>query len=614
MKYDNIKLNSLKYTKLSNEKKLELIREKIKKIFNEKNEKHQITIVYKGKRKKINKKNLGLLRDLADRERSLEKKLKDKQIQEKLKRREEEIKRKKEEIKKIKKERNEFLELPGIFPGFVPAEASIRDFPKKPSKRINVIKCYIEKELYSSEKTNEELLGDIIDRYSYVISALRLSKNNSDLLETKEYLKKEYDRVIATIPKKREVFENMLKDVMNRLSKPIYPLELKDSEVLQYIIDEELSDLFYLIMSPENKVKKLKEKIGYFEDLIKENGSTSELENAVAYLNNYIAIEKKNIMSVEPENNPIVVYPIFPDTDKEVSIKEIFNDLLEIDSYESRTLEEKEELLKTYKKQLTDYISENGSSAETDEAMDYLNDLSEKLYVEIISQNVQRQLDDEDEEEKKDKKGIFALLAGLPLIKKLKSSHIEKIWSEKHRQMKRRFAAAACASIIAFTGFVGIKNASQNNSDDLNTQTNITEVNNDKDNKKTEEDNKKNDEEVIKEEPKVENSISFDDVVTIKENSPIYTNSYDATYNTNEYDPLYDGSYEREVEAVSYEIDGKVYTIFETEENAKEKVDMLIKSGANLSAVLVTRTDLVNGVTHEGYYDSDNVNVKVRMR
>ena len=68
------------------------------------------------------------------------------------------------------------------------------------------------------------------------------------------------------------------------------------------------------------------------------------------------------------------------------------------------------------------------------------------------------------------------------------------------------------------------------------------------------------------------------------------------------------------MEAVSYELDGKVYTVFKTEDNAKEKVDMLIQSGAKLSSVLVTRTDLVNGVTHEGYYDSDNVKVRVRYK
>ena len=92
----------------------------------------------------------------------------------------------------------------------------------------------------------------------------------------------------------------------------------------------------------------------------------------------------------------------------------------------------------------------------------------------------------------------------------------------------------------------------------------------------------------------------------------MYTKSYDASYENNPCNPLYDGSYERSVEALSYELNGKIYTIYSNEDNAKEKVDMLVNSGAKLSAVLLTRNDLVNGNTHEGYYNVDNVRVRVR--
>ena len=57
----------------------------------------------------------------------------------------------------------------------------------------------------------------------------------------------------------------------------------------------------------------------------------------------------------------------------------------------------------------------------------------------------------------------------IEISKRSKKDNIEKVWSKKHREVKRRMAAALCAGIIAITGFVGIKNAAQNNKDNLTT-------------------------------------------------------------------------------------------------------------------------------------------------
>ena len=64
--------------------------------------------------------------------------------------------------------------------------------------------------------------------------------------------------------------------------------------------------------------------------------------------------------------------------------------------------------------------------------------------------------------------------------------------------------------------------------------------------------------------------------VNIKDNSYIYTNSYDATDSTNKCTPYYNGSYDREVMGVTYELDGNLYTIYRDDMNASEKVNELI--------------------------------------
>ena len=95
--------------------------------------------------------------------------------------------------------------------------------------------------------------------------------------------------------------------------------------------------------------------------------------------------------------------------------------------------------------------------------------------------------------------------------------------------------------------------------------------------------------------------------VNIKDNSYIYTNSYDATDSTNKCTPYYNGSYDREVMGVTYELDGNLYTIYRDDMNASEKVNELISKGAKQTAVLVVRSDLVNTGDYEGYYNIDSI-------
>lgn len=105
-------------------------------------------------------------------------------------------------------------------------------------------------------------------------------------------------------------------------------------------------------------------------------------------------------------------------------------------------------------------------------------------------------------------------------------------------------------------------------------------------------------------------TISFEDRVTINDNSYIYSSSYDAAGEKNYMIPLYDGSYERVVMGVVYNLDGNIYTIYSSDSHAYEKANELISKGAKEEAVLVTRSDLIYTGQYEGYYDIDDVNVK----
>lgn len=121
---------------------------------------------------------------------------------------------------------------------------------------------------------------------------------------------------------------------------------------------------------------------------------------------------------------------------------------------------------------------------------------------------------------------------------------------------------------------------------------------------------------IIIDEPTTEKSINIvtenkeynlGESVNIKDNSYIYTNSYDATDGTNKCTPYYNGTYNREVMGVTYELDGNLYTVYRDDMNASEKVNELISKGAKQTAVLVVRSDLVNADDYEGYYNINSI-------
>lgn len=181
---------------------------------------------------------------------------------------------------------------------------------------------------------------------------------------------------------------------------------------------------------------------------------------------------------------------------------------------------------------------------------------------------------------------------------------------------KNKVKTAICAWIVAATAvvcsFLPKSQSKKHKPDDIVKPTSVVET--------IEPSTKKDD--IIIDEPVIEEptevvtenkEYNLGESVNIKDNSYIYTNSYDATDSTNKCTPYYNGSYDREVMGVTYELDGNLYTIYRDDMNASEKVNELISKGAKQTAVLVVRSDLVNTGDYEGYYNIDSIK-RVRTR
>lgn len=181
---------------------------------------------------------------------------------------------------------------------------------------------------------------------------------------------------------------------------------------------------------------------------------------------------------------------------------------------------------------------------------------------------------------------------------------------------KNKVKTAICAWIVAAAAvvcsFLPKSQSKKHKPDDIVEPTSVVET--------IEPSTKKDD--IIIDEPVIEEptevvtenkEYNLGESVNIKDNSYIYTNSYDATDSTNKCTPYYNGSYDREVMGVTYELDGNLYTIYRDDMNASEKVNELISKGAKQTAVLVVRSDLVNTGDYEGYYNVDSIKrVKTR--
>lgn len=374
------------------------------------------------------------------------------------------------------------------------------------------------------------------------------------------------------------------------------------------ILNEKADKHQFTVVYKGKRIKINKDKQGSLRDLASRERSLEKRINDKKRQE-----ESKKIELELSEKNEVEVTK--EDNNKKNALIDNYREIaLDTDYYKNLSVEDKIKEINREKKSHSNLINEKlyPNDEESKEYIDFLDDLLVKLNAEAISNRVSDQDDivDSTNEEKKSK-GILALLMGLPLVSRIKNRKSKKdsIWRRKFNKKKKRIGAAICAGIIAVTGIIGLKscNNTNNKNSDNNINTSVTDI----------DDSNKNDiPEIISQdidtEDIIDDTISLNDTVTIDNGSPIYTNSYDASYNTNGYNALYDGSYDRIIEAVSYELNGVVYTVYRNEDNSYEKVDELIKKGATLTSVLVTRVDLANDITHEGYYNVSNVRVRSR--
>lgn len=225
-----------------------------------------------------------------------------------------------------------------------------------------------------------------------------------------------------------------------------------------------------------------------------------------------------------------------------------------------------------------------------------------------------------------------SIISGLNKIKSL-CKKTNKSLSKKNKEHKitltsikkhsKRIKAGICALLIAVSGYAAmsrLNKESSNLSDKKNEYPSINEPNDyspiNVDYTKKE-DNLVETEEVVEEQisddvNKEDNFLSFDDTVTVNDNSYIYTNAYDASRTSNFYNPYYGGNYERDIQGIVYELDGNIYVIYKSDVNAIYKQKELILNGANVTAVLVTRSDLLYTQQYEGYYNVNSVKVKTK--
>lgn len=490
-------------------------------------------------------------------------------------------------------------------------------------------------------------------------------------INSEEYKKLSDRQKLKTIKKKiEEVLNNNQKNtVVTYKGKKEY-INKKDYGYFKNLVEREsalekkvkplytvlLSSNEYKKMSKEEKIEVLESKIDHILNTNKKasninemlieatyKGQTkyirlsqakeiNELKEAIKALksnydnSNYYIIDSKG-----EENNTIKNNKTKNNKKKLVATTLIASTISIVSKYKNKI---KDITIKTYqktKKKIKDITLKDNTKKAINKGRNFIVDKNKKIINSYKKINL-----------KKYAKRIFSLAAftsiGVWITKRFKNLKVKglnllnktKSYFKKENRItnnyKRRLSALACAFLI-FTSLVLIKNNNKNskNNNDSIKETTSQSVSNDNiisnDNNETNE-TIKNDSIIntdtitnITETPSQNDekeSISFDDIVTISEGSEIYTNSYDASYETNGLEAYFDNDYERNIEAVVYQLDNNIYIVYESDSNAIEKQKELENSGAVLTAVLVTRTDLSDGNSYEGYYSANHVRVKTR--
>lgn len=629
-----INIYSEEYQSLSNESKLKIVKKMLNELFSSKSRK-TITVVHKGKKKQIAKDKAGLYKNLCEREKKLEKvartfpddlgsENKEPNTEEKIKQAIKAVEEKIQNILNMYKDAKYTEENPLVLARYrdkyVIVPISVRSTINKLNDMLVKLEKYLEV-IHEKEKTYETEVkkNDVAKtnvEYSYMTEDENPYETGYSIFTTvKEPVRKENNTVLP--PE-----SNMPKTNVDS-SKTKEENDIKSGEKISKKVGKTVQKIIR-----KNKIKQnIKEKTSkiasklkgitilsfftFIENTLKKTYNFSK-DKLINFKNKIIKIKKEHIgnPSSKKNNNANVV-------NKKVTknISKVVRNIIEKKKTNSNS---------------TTKVNDNDSS----------NNLGSKAiltFFTFIEKGVKK---------------IYYF--GKEQVTKIKikyneiknRKHINKqkennVTTNENRKKKQRFAAAFCATLLAVTLIPSCRNnrkidkdsnnstkptTSQGNTIDettpitdptigkeettdptINSNTGKEEITDPTTPGKVEDDEKiENNEEKVEE----SSTLSFDDFVTINDNSFIYRNCYDATNNTNALNPYYDGEYERDVQGIVYQLDGKIYIIYETDINAVEKQKSLEEAGATMTAVLVTRSDMTNTGEYEGYYNIDSVKVK----
>lgn len=589
MNLNNIDVNSNKYGLLSKKEKLEVVKLKMKTIFDS-DDSNKVYEYYNGKKVAVPKKMAGIFRDLCERERALEKYLKvtktvekptvevevmnknvtDKSINEM------NVEELDEKIKYIK---GKLYKLANLYKedGFKNAKTVVINYDVNTSFTLPYVKLGEYKTLYKYLKT--------LERRKRELESITLDESNSTSIgdsnkNTKLVREMSYEELNTAI-KKADVG---LRDFFNLYKKEKYSNEQIDEVEFRgekHFIPHSRYDDYELICNYYNSLYEAKSK--YEKNSKNYVGYSLCGDNSDAYVNTYTQFISNGTSSNTTDN---IIYP-------NLTMNSTFTeDLVNNNVITGKSNKKKKGSIKEKIKKGINSLILIGTVRKIKEKVT-------KTYKSIKSK-----------------------------VKNINKKNSSSVGNIKDRQTKKklrnRFVAFTLAAFTTICCFLPKNSSKKNDMKNDSKRTSIVqEVENNNYNEDIIIDESKNEinnndnrdnNEIISENTNITSDYTIGDNIYFENNSSIYTNSYDATSGTNSYKPLYDSSYEREIVGVTYELDGNLYTIYKYDIKANEKIDELAKKGAKQTAVLVVRSDLIYTNDYEGYYNVDSVKKLTRNR
>lgn len=589
MNLNNIDVNSNKYGLLSKKEKLEVVKLKMKIIFDS-DDSNKVYEYYNGKKVAVPKKMAGIFRDLCERERALEKYLKvtktvekptvevevmnknvtDKSINEM------NVEELDEKIKYIK---GKLYKLVNLYKedGFKNAKTVVINYDVNTSFTLPYVKLGEYKTLYKYLKT--------LERRKRELESITLDESNSTSIgdsnkNTKLVCEMSYEELNTAI-KKADVG---LRDFFNLYKKEKYSNEQIDEVEFRgekHFIPHSRYDDYELICNYYNSLYEAKSK--YEKNNKNYVGYSLCGDNSDAYVNTYTQFISNGTSSNTTDN---IIYP-------NLTMNSTFTE----DLVNNNTITGKSN--KKKKGSIKEKIKKGINSLILISSVRKIKEKVTKTYKSIKSK-----------------------------VKNINKKNSSSVGNIKDRQTKKklrnRFVAFTLAAFTTICCFLPKNNSKKNDMKNDSKRTSIVqEIENNNYNEDIIIDESKNEinnndnrgnNEIISENTNITSDYTIGDNICFENNSSIYTNSYDATSGTNSYKPLYDSSYEREIVGVTYELDGNLYTIYKYDIKANEKIDELVAKGAKQTAVLVVRSDLIYTNDYEGYYNVDSVKKLTRNR